>query len=201
KESKALLEALGIPVVQAIGEGEAQAAFMCRKGDVWAVASQDFDSLLFGTPRLIRNLTITGKRKIPGTKKYVEISPELIDLDLNLSRLGISQKDLIHVALLIGTDFNEGIKGFGPKKAIKAVKEGKITEYFSRNSLEELEKIFLNPPITESYTLCWGTPDKEKVIKLLVEEHEFSLERIEKALESFKKLEDQKLQKRLDRWF
>ena len=67
KESSVeLLRLMGVPIVQAPSDGEAQGAYMCAKGDVWASASQDFDSLLFGAPRLLRNVAITGRRKVPG---------------------------------------------------------------------------------------------------------------------------------------
>src|SRR3989344_4480597 len=87
ENSKSLLTAMGIPVVQAPSEGESQAAFMAAEGDVHAVASQDFDSLLFGGPRLIRNLTLSGKRKLPNKPVYVDVEPELIDLQETLKEL------------------------------------------------------------------------------------------------------------------
>lgn len=121
-ESKQLLTMMGIPWVQAPGEGEAQAAYMALKGAVFASASQDFDSLLFGAPKLVRNLTITGKRKVPRKNIYREVKPEIIELNTVLSALGITREQLIDIGILIGTDFNEGIKNVGPKKALKYIK-------------------------------------------------------------------------------
>ena len=63
EESKELLEAMGIAVVQGAGEGEAQAAWLAKNNEAYAVASQDYDSLLFGAPRLIQNLTMAKTRK------------------------------------------------------------------------------------------------------------------------------------------
>ncbi|MEM5870583.1 MAG: flap endonuclease-1, partial [Candidatus Aenigmatarchaeota archaeon] len=124
EESKELIRAMGLPIVQAKSEGEAQCAIMCKNGDVNFSASQDFDSLLFGSPKMIRNLNITGKRKVGG--KEVKISPEIIDLEENLNRLGITREQLIIIGILVGTDYNPGgIKGIGPKKALELVKRYK----------------------------------------------------------------------------
>ncbi len=123
EEAKELLAAMGIPCVQAPSEGEAQAAFMAREGIVNACASQDYDTLLFGAPELARNINITGKRKIPGKNAFYEIHPEMIGLEENLKAIGITREKLIWIGILIGTDFNEGVKGIGPKKALKMVNE------------------------------------------------------------------------------
>jgi len=117
-DAKELLDAMGIPYVQAPSEGEAQAAYMAAKGDVWASGSQDYDSLLFGAPRLVRNLAIEGRRKLPGKDVYVPIHPELIVLGDVLEQLGIDRRKLIWIGILIGTDFNEKVPGVGPKRAL-----------------------------------------------------------------------------------
>ncbi|MEM4441430.1 MAG: flap endonuclease-1, partial [Ignisphaera sp.] len=118
RNAKKLLEAMGVPYVEAIGEGEAQAAYIAKKGLAWGTGSQDYDSLLFGAPRLVRNLTITGKRKLPGKDIYVEIKVEVIELDKLLKALSITREQLIDVAILIGTDYNpDGVEGIGPKTA------------------------------------------------------------------------------------
>ena len=122
-ESKQLLDTLGIPYVDSLSEGEAQASQMTKDGTVDITASQDFDSLLFGSPFLIRNLTITGKRKLPGKKKWVEIQPEKIILANVLKTHGITQKQLVEIAILVGTDFNEGIKGIGPANGLKLIND------------------------------------------------------------------------------
>jgi len=206
ESSKSLLQYLGIPYVQAPSEGEAQAAYMVIKGDVNYTGSQDYDSLLFGSPKLARNLAITGKRKLPGKNVYVDIKPEIIDLNKNLKKLGISREQLIDIALLIGTDYNEGVKGIGVKKAYKYVKTyGDIFKVLrvlkvDQEGLEEIRDFFLNPPVTEDYAVKFKEPEKEKVIELLCEEHDFSKDRVEKALE---KLEGGLggSQATLERWF
>ena len=123
-EAKELLGYLGIPCVQAASEAEAQAARYVKEGYAYAVVSQDADCMLFGAPRFIRNLSITGRRKKPGTPLYVTVEPEMIDLERNLTNLKLTQDQLIVLGMLVGTDFNPGgIKGIGPKKALKLVKE------------------------------------------------------------------------------
>ena len=102
KESKELLEAMGIPIVQAGGEGEAEASFLAKNNKVWATASQDYDTLLYGTPTLIRNLTLARKRKtITG---YVDVNIELIEFESLLNHLQIDKDQLICLGILVGTD-------------------------------------------------------------------------------------------------
>jgi flap endonuclease-1 len=193
-EAKKLLDALGLPVVQAPSEGEAQAAYMVGKGDAWAEVSQDFDCLLFGVPRLVRNLSITERRKMPGKLAYQAVKPELIELQENLKAWGVSQDQLIAMGLLVGTDFNpDGIKGLGPKKALKLVKENgkdfdalfKAVEWekhfpFSwQEAFDTIKRI----PIDKDYALKWREPDPEAVARLLCDEHDFSHERVSATLE------------------
>ncbi len=190
ERSKMLLDYMGIPWVQAPSEGEIQCAFMCGRGDVWASGSQDFDSLLAGSPRLVRNLSITGRRKIPKKESYVQVKPELIELDKMLSALGITKEQLIIVGILIGTDYSSGVKGVGPKTALKIVKEhrtlDKVLESVAWESDVQAEKIydfFLSPPVTEKYDIEWKEPDADKLKEFMVEEHDFSSERMEKVIE------------------
>ncbi len=206
--AKKLLEAMNIPIVQAPGEGEAQASYICKKGDVWASSSQDYDSLIYGTPILVRNLTITGKRKIPNKDKYKEIKPEQIKLKETLQELGIDQEKLIEIAIMTGTDYNKGIKGIGPKKALKKVKKGKKAEqaYEEKNQepeidLDKIRKIFKEPKITDKYKLEWGEPNKKEIEELLVEKHDFSKERVEKVVEKInKKMKEETQQTHLEKF-
>ncbi|MEM3984060.1 MAG: flap endonuclease-1, partial [Sulfolobales archaeon] len=164
KASKELLTAMGIPWVQAPSEGEAQAALMVVWGDAWATASQDYDSLLFGSLRLVRNLTISGRRKLPKKEVYVEIKPEVIELEVLLRSLGISRDQLIDIAILIGTDYNpEGVKGIGPKTAYQLIKSFGSLEKAVKSipgakfpvPPDEIRNLFKNPQVTRDYTLEW----------------------------------------------
>ncbi len=203
-----LLEAMGVPSVKAASEGEAQLAFMVQRGDLYAGASQDWDSLLFGSPTLIRNLNIVGKRKLPKKEQYVEIKPEIIFLDENLKRLGLTREQLITIALLIGTDYNEGVKGVGPKRALELVRKHKdldkilkVVKWTDEIDAHTLFEWFMHPEVNEKYELKWGELDKEKVIKVLVDEHDFSLERVEKQLEEYEKVKERRKQKSLTSFF
>ena len=210
EDSKRLLTYMGIPWVQAPSEGEAQAAYMTMRGDVWASASQDYDSLLFGSLRLVRNLGITGKRKLPRKNIYVEVRPELIVLEELLKHYGITRKQLIAIGILLGTDYApEGVKGIGIKRALRLIKEIKNTEkIFSavrweyKVSPEEIMEIFLNPEVAANYELKWMPPDREKVIRFLVDEHQFSLDRVSNALDGAEQAFNRFFrQQTLESWF
>jgi flap endonuclease-1 len=190
QDTKLLLDALGVPWVQAPCEGESQAAYMAKKGEVYAAGSQDYDALLFGTPVLIRNLTLSGKRKLPRKNVYVEIPIESISLEKTLANLGINRKQLVAIGLLVGTDFCPGIKGIGPKKALKLVKESKSfknvfseVEWNAEAPPEVIADIFLKPDVTDKYKLEWKKPNLTQLIKFMCDEHDFSEERVKKAVE------------------
>jgi flap endonuclease-1 len=189
-DAKVLLDAMGVPWLVAKSEGEAQCAFLCKKGEVDYSASQDYDSLLFNSPSLVRNLSITGKRKLPRKEAYIEIKPEIIELKEVLSSLGITKEQLIIIGMLVGTDYNKGIKGIGPKTALKIVKENKTlkkvlaqVKWEDEVDPEEIYNFFLDPPVNEKYKIEFKQPDREKIIKFMVDEHDFSLERVEKVIE------------------
>jgi flap endonuclease-1 len=200
---------MGIPIVQAPSEGEMQAAYIAKKGDAYASASQDYDSLLVGSPRLIRNLNISGKRKLPNKEVYVEIKPELIELEEVLRSLGITREQLIIIGILVGTDYNpEGIEGIGPKKALKLVKEKKNLKEILKEvewkfdvKAEDIYNFFLNPPVTDDYKLEWKHPNEEGIIKFMVEEHDFSEERVKNGIEKLKQAFLKSQQKSLGSWF
>lgn len=209
EEAMTLLRALGVPVVEAPGEGEAMAAVMCREGDVDAVCSQDFDSILFGAPVLVRNLTVTGRRKLPGKQVWVNVTPERIDLEGSLGALGLTREQLVDVALLVGTDFHPGVKGIGPKKAVATIKkEGSLEALLERLAAdpasadsalerklleqhevlaerETIRHIFLEPEAPERPDLRLEGPDEDAVLSFMVDERGFAKERVASALKKF----------------
>lgn len=206
EDSKKLLDGMGIPWIQAPSEGEAMCAYLCKKGIVFGTCSQDADALLFGSPFLIRNLSVTGKRKLPKKELYVEIKPEIVELQQALSSLGITREQLIIIGLLVGTDYNQGIEKVGPKTALKLVKEHKTlkkvltkVEWRDEADPEEIYKFFLNPPVTEKYKVEFKEPDKEKIIKFMVKEHDFSQDRIEKVIEKLQASKEKQVS--LKGWF
>ena len=190
QDAKTLLDALGVAWIQAPSEGEAQAAYVAARGDVWSVASQDHDSLLFGAPRMIKNLAITGRRKLPRRNAYVEVEPRLVELAKVLAELSLTREQLIDVGILIGTDFNpDGIKGIGPKTALKLINEHGSLEAVREKEMKEglpdvsrIREIFLTPDVTSTYSLKWSTPNAENVVRFLCGEHDFSEDRVRKAV-------------------
>jgi flap endonuclease-1 len=194
ESSADLLKAMGVPYVMAPAEGEAQAAYMASKGSVYASGSQDMDSLLFGSPRLVRNLSIVGRRKLPRRNEYVEVEPEIIHLQKLLESLEITREQLVDIGLLVGTDYSPQVKGVGPKTALKIVKEyGSLEKAVEKGVVEidfdynAVRKLFLNPAVTDSYVLEWKPPVEERVYEILVEEFDFSRERVARALEGLRK--------------
>jgi len=210
-DSIKLLELMGLPWVQALGEGEAQAAYMTKQGDADYCVSQDYDSLLFGTPKLLRNVTIVGRRKLPGKNIYVEITPEVTELSKTLNFCKLSYEQLVDVGILIGTDFNpDGIKGLGPKTALKLIREhGTLEAALShiKNATfpvepAEIREIFLHPKVSDNYKIEWKSPDHQGIVDFLCGEKEFSEERIQKALERMDTgSKNQKSKTTLEKWF
>ena len=172
EDSKTLISLFGFPIINAPSEGEAQGSYLTKKGKVFAVSSQDFDSLLFGSKYLIRNLSVSQKRKVAGTSMYKETEIEFIDLEKNLKNLDLNIEELTILAILVGTDFNPGgIKGIGPKKALKLVKE-------YRGKWEELFKILdWYTHFDFSWILVYNTIAKMKTKEV---EEELKFEKVQK---------------------
>lgn len=191
-DAKRLLKLLGIPLVQAPSEAEAQASYMAARGDVWAAASQDFDSLLFGAPRLVRYLTITGKEFLPSRGTFRALKPEMIELEKMLQTYHIDRKQLIDLSILIGTDFNKGVKGVGPKKALKLIHQfqsidnlpASIRDHVTPN-YQEVRRIFFERAIAGDYAVSSMQPSVEDTISFLCGEKGFSRERVESAMARF----------------
>ena len=206
EESKKLISLLGLPVVQAPSEGEAQAAHMVKQNKGFAVGSQDYDSLIHGATKLVRNLSISGRRK--NKAGYETIKPEIIDLSENLNNMGIDQNQLIALAMIIGTDYNPGgIKGIGPKNALKLVKQYKtdLDSLFKEVKWEdhfevpwtEVYYLIKKIPTTDNYNLEWKDIDYDNLYELLVNQHDFSEQRVKSTLEKIKKSAAGKQQKSL----
>jgi len=196
EDSKRLLDAMGIPYVQAPSEGEAQIARMVVDGVANYAGTQDYDALLFGASKVARNLVITGKKKVRGVE--IEISPEIIELNNVLNCLKLTREKLIWLALIIGTDYNpEGIPGIGIKTAYELVKSTDDPEklfkyvgwekYYKDIDWRELIEFFLDPPTIKVEKVEWREPDEEKIIQILVKEHDFNEERVRKAIDELRK--------------
>ena len=211
EDAHRLLDLMGLPWVQAPSEGEAQAAHMARRKDADYCASQDYDSLLFGAPMLLRNVTVSGRRKLPSKNIYIDVVPEIVVLDSVLKECGITYDQLIDVGILIGTDFNpDGIKGLGPKTALKLVKEhGTLKNALPHiknaefpHPPEKIREIFLHPKVSDAYTLEWKEPNVEGILDFLVREKDFSEARVRKAVEKMQEGTKQlKGKTTLEKWF
>ena len=206
-ESKKLLDLMGVPWVQAPTEGEAQASYMSKTGIVDSVVSQDYDCLLFGAKRVLRNFTLYGRRRISGTGKFININPEIIDLHENLESIGITQDQLIDIGILVGTDFNPGIRGIGAKTGLSLIKKyGTIEEVLKIKgkkveNLDEIKEFFLNPPVAECSEIKFKLPDRNGIIEYLCNEHSFSENRINQILDQVEKGYSGANQSNLDKYF
>ena len=178
---------------------------MCEKNDIYATASNDYDSLLFGSPRMLISLTLAQKRKLP-SGAYIKITPELIELKEVLSSLGISQDQLIVIGILTGTDYNlGGVKRIGPKTALKLVKTHKdfdkiFKEVKAEFNWKKIYAIFKSMPIMKNYQIKFQEPDSDKIYELLVEEHDFSEERVKSTLEKLEQVKKSQEQSGLSKW-
>lgn len=208
KESKQILTYFGIPYIDAASEGEATAAHLTNTGHAFASASQDFDSILCGAKRLIRNFTNSGRRKIPNRNTYVEIEPEIIETQKTLEALEVTREQIIDIGILIGTDFNpNGFDRVGPKTALKMIKQHgrledipQIQEQLQTIEYEQIRKIFLDPVVTDVDEIVFGKIDYDGMTDYLVKERSFSEERIQSSLNRLKKALEKKSHN-LDQWF
>lgn len=211
-EAKKLAEAFGLPVIEAPCEAEAQASLIVKNDDAFAIATNDADALLFEAPRILRNVSMAGKKKKANKLAYETIKPDIINLKENLLHLGINQEQLIALAMLIGTDYNTGgIKGIGPKNALKLVnkygtnfnalfEEVKWNDFFEF-SWKEVFELIKHMPVDKNYKLKWAEINEKKILKLLVDGHDFSEERVKSQIEEMSKGESKKSQKGLSDFF
>lgn len=195
ESSKKLLELMGLPYVQAKTEGEAQASYMVSKKDAWAVVSQDYDCLQFGATRMLRNFKLSASSK----------NMELISLEKTLEDLQLTREQMVDVAILVGTDFNEGVYGIGAKKGIKLIqKYGNLESALEKldKTIEvdpdEIREIFLQPDVITDYNIKFTTPNKQKLIDFLCVDHDFGEER---TIASIDKLKKETGQTSLNQWF
>ncbi len=199
EESKELLSSLGVPYVSSPASAEAQCAYLVKEKIAHYSNSQDFDSLLFGCPRLVQNFSKTSKRKVQGKWIFTKVTPVEISLEETLSVLGIDIFQLVDLGILIGTDYFPGITNIGPKRALELIKKHKnintiirsekATYNFSiltQSVLDEVRKIFLFPEVSEiDGEISWNAPNKSKTLELMCENHTLNKERV---LNNFEKV-------------
>ncbi|WP_430505339.1 flap endonuclease-1 [Haloparvum sp. PAK95] len=189
--TRGLFDRLDVPYVEAPAEGEAQCAHMNAVGDADYAGSEDYDTLLFGAPRTLRQLTSKG-------------NPELMDLEATLADLDFSRQELVDAAMLCGTDFNEGVSGIGPKTAVKAIREhGDLwgvleAEDAEIANAEAVRELFFDPPVTDDYEFDTDLdPDVEAARAYVVDEWEVAADEVERG---FERIEESMVQTGLDRW-
>lgn len=175
--SRALFELLDVPIVDAPAEAEAQAAHMARSEIVDYVGTEDYDAILFGAPLALRQLTSSGP-------------PECMDLEATLAELGLTREQLVDIAILCGTDYNDGVHGIGPKTALKKLSSGLTLEEVLEERdttiehLDAIRRIYLEPDVNDVTNIDWDwTPDLETAESYLVDEWEIPVERIETAMD------------------
>ncbi len=194
EEAKTLLTLIGIPWIQAPSEGEAQASNLSREGRTWATGSKDYDSLLFGAPRLVRFLAVASTEFLPSRGRSRAVPPELLDLEENLHALGLTREELIDAAILIGTDFNPGVRGVGPKTAVRLLRDHHSLSSLPldiRQSLPDdvdaIHEFFLHPPVAPSDQIVPGGFDPEGLRKFLRDERDFAASRVEALVQRLSK--------------
>ncbi len=208
EDSKKILSLFGIPYIDAPSEGESTAAHLTKTGQAYATASQDFDSVLFGAKRLVRNFSNSGRRKIPNRNTYIEIVPEIIDYEKTLKELGVTREQIVDIGILIGTDFNpDGFTRIGPKTALKMIKEHsklekipQIQDKLSEVDYEQIRRIFLEPKVAHVSEIKFEKINFDAIIKYLVDERSFSFDRVQTSLNRLKKSIERKSQT-LEKWF
>ncbi len=207
EDAKVVLNFLGIPYVVAPSEAEAQAAHMAIMGSVWAANSRDYDCLLFGAPRLARYVTISGSEFLPSKGVSRKLIPEIIHLDRFLSNLELSREQLVDLAILIGTDYNQGVHGIGPKTALRLMREYGALENLQMDMGEEITKrykeirnLFLNPSVTDDYSTNYGALNEEQLLGFLVGERGFDKKRVELAIKRMRSFYSSRSQTGLRMW-
>lgn len=207
-DAKHLLNLFGIPFIEAPSEGEATAAYLTQTDQAYAAASQDYDSILFGAKRLVRNFTNSGRRKIPNRNTYIEIEPEIIESQKVLDELGVTREQLVDIGILVGTDFNpDGFERIGPKTALKLIKENgklenitQIQDKLAEIDYQQIRKIFLEPKVAKIPEIKFGTINYDEIVRYLSEERSFSKERLETSLNRLQKAAEKRSQS-LEQWF
>jgi len=188
--SRELCSLLGVPVVEAPAEGEAQAAHMVRSGTVEYAGSEDYDTLLFGAPRTLRGLTSDG-------------DPERMDFVATLEEHELSWEALVDVGILCGTDFNEGVAGIGPKTAVDLVREHgdlwavlEAEDVYVENA-DLVRELFLDPDVANVEVDTEIDPDIEAARTYVIDEWEIPEEEVARG---FERISESVTQTGLDRW-
>ncbi|WCJ26819.1 Flap endonuclease 1 [Euphorbia peplus] len=207
EDCKRLLRLMGVPVIEAPSEAEAQCAALCKSGKVYAVASEDMDSLTFGAPKFLRHLMDPSSRKIPVME---------FDVSKILEELNLSMDQFIDLCILSGCDYCDSIKGIGGLTALKLIRQHGSIESILENinkerysipedwPYQEARRLFKEPLVLadkEEPEMKWTSPDEEGLVTFLVNENGFNSDRVTKAIEKIKAAKNKSSQGRLESFF
>ncbi|PHT41455.1 Flap endonuclease 1 [Capsicum baccatum] len=207
EDCKKLLRLMGVPAVEAPSEAEAQCAVLCKAEKVYAVASEDMDSLTFGAPKFLRHLMDPSSKKIPVME---------FDISKVLEELELSMDQFIDLCILCGCDYCDSIRGIGPQTALKLVRQHGSMESILENinkeryqipddwPYNEARRLFKEPLVVtddEQTELKWAAPDEEGLVNFLVKENGFNIDRVTKAIEKIKTAKNKSSQGRLESFF
>ena len=203
---KRLVALMGVPVVQAPYEAEAQCAALARAGKVWAAASEDMDTLTFDSPKLVRRLSVSEARQQPILQ---------FDLAEALTTWGITRSQFVDLCILCGCDYTSTIRGIGPKKALTGIQKHGSIEAFMESldtskypvpedfDFEQARRLFLEHEVAPAsdFTFAWNDPDEDGIIKFLVDEKGFNADRVRSTIARLRKARQAGQQKRVDSFF
>ncbi|KAL6730597.1 hypothetical protein Aduo_001560 [Ancylostoma duodenale] len=203
---KRLLGLMGVPVVEAPCEAEAQCAALVKAKKVYGTATEDMDALTFGSDVLLRHMTFSEAKKMP--IKEFSLSRILTDFDM-------TKEQFIDLCILLGCDYCESIRGVGPKKAFELIKSYGDIETILENidhkkypppenwPYKRARELFMNPEVAdcENINLVWKEPDVDGIMKFMCEEKNFNEERIKSAIAKMQKGRSTATQGRIDAFF
>ena len=209
EQCKRLLRLMGVPVVQAPGEAEATCARMQAGGLVFAVCTEDSDALPFGTKRLVRHMKTSKDKVVMGVALKKNDVLE-IDLESALRELDLSMPEFIDLCILLGCDYCKDKihvrPGSRPVHALKLMREHRSIENLVAEldpekykvpegyleSVKRAREVFSAPDVAKvkGRDLKWGSPDREGLLKFLVEENQFPKSRVLSTLAQLDRLED-----------
>eukprot|EP00922_Rhytidocystis_sp_ex-Travisia-forbesii_P063404 GHVS01094339.1.p1 GENE.GHVS01094339.1~~GHVS01094339.1.p1 ORF type:complete len:448 (+),score=74.87 GHVS01094339.1:81-1424(+) len=208
EEVKKLLGYMGVPVVEAPCEAEAQCAELTKTGKAFATATEDADALTFGSTVLVRHLNFSDSK----AKQNPILS---IDLQVVLEELGLTMSQFVDFCILCGCDYCDTIRGIGAKTAYNLIKEHKDIETVIENidiakhplpehfPYKQAREFFHSPEVIQGADIRvqWKDADNDGLIKFLVEENNFNAGRVDAYINRLKKARGKSCQTRLESFF
>ncbi|RNA31809.1 DNA repair complementing XP-G cells [Brachionus plicatilis] len=153
-DAKILLQLFGLPYIQSPGEAEAQCAFLDYTSQTDGSITEDSDVWLFGGKKVYKNFF--------GTDQFIDFYSDSVIK----SQIGLDREALIDIALLVGSDYTEGVENVGIVKAVEILNEfegngleklknlkewQKTTKNLSKKSIPKIRQAFLKLNLSESF--------------------------------------------------